>query len=73
MSSFEIEWGVRQGDLLLPYLFIIAAEILAVAIRNTKDIKGRDLSLFGKATIINSLLLPKMLFVFRFKQLREIS
>ena len=66
MSSFEIEWGVRQGDLLLPYLFIIAAEILAVVIRNTKDIQGRDLSLFGKATTINSLLLPKMLFVFRF-------
>ena len=38
-SQFEIQRGVRQGDPMLPYLFIIVAEVLATAIRTT-NIQG---------------------------------
>ena len=43
-ESFMPSRGVRQGCPLSPYLFIISAEIFAIAIRNNNKIKGIDIN-----------------------------
>ena len=40
LKAFPIRLGTRQGCLLLPLVFNIVLEVLAVAIREEKVIKG---------------------------------
>ena len=37
---FNVRRGVRQGDTMSPYLFIVCAEILSILIRQSKNISG---------------------------------
>ena len=39
-DKIHLEQGVPQGDIISPYIFIIAVEILLIKITKSKNIKG---------------------------------
>ena len=50
-NYFQIKRGVRQGDSLSALLYILQAEPLANAIRNSPEIKGIELNLSGNSHV----------------------
>ena len=60
LQAFPLRLGTRQGCLLLPLLFSIVLEVLAMAIRQEEEIKGNQignkevkLSLFTEDMILD--------------------
>jgi exonuclease III len=43
-DQIHIQRGCRQGDPIAPYLFLLCAEILAILVKQNKDIKGITIS-----------------------------
>ena len=43
-SWFDIGRGVRQGDPLSPYLYLICAEVLSIMVRENEKIKGMNIN-----------------------------
>ena len=58
LKEFPLRSGTRQGCLLLPLLFNIVLEVLALAIREVKEIKGIQI---GKEEVKPSLFADDMI------------
>jgi exonuclease III len=50
-TPFTLERGCRQGDPISPYIFVLCVEILGIAVRQNKQLKGIDL--WGEEFTIN--------------------
>jgi len=58
-NFFELTRGVWQGCPLLPYLFIISAEIMAENVRKTKEFRG--LTVWGEEIKLSEYAYPRWL------------
>ena len=50
-EKIHLEQGVPQGDIISPYIFIIAVEILLIKITKSKNLKGVKI---GKKRVLRS-------------------
>ena len=60
LKAFPVRSGTRQGCPLLPLLFNIILEVLAMAIREEKEIKGIQI---GKEEVKLSLFADDMIYI----------
>lgn len=51
-DSFNVLRGTKQGDPISPYIFTLTIEIMAIMIRNSKEIKGVEVKGTGKKLIM---------------------
>ena len=69
LKAFPLKSGIRQGCPLLPLLFNIVLEVLAMAIREEKEIKGIQIR---KEDVKLSLLADDLILYFRSDQISSV-